>query len=170
MVRFRSAAIAAAILSLAAAAGAVERPTPSQEPAGAQAQFPRYVSLKSDSANGRHGPGEEHRIDWIYQRAGLPLQVTGESGPWRRVVDPDGAQVWIHESNLDARRTAYVAAEGDVPMKRTANANSRTLARLAPGVVVGFTGCQGDWRRVTVGGRVGWVPAAAVWGANCAGL
>ncbi len=168
MVRLRYAAIAAAILSLGAAAAAVERPEP-----GASAptpDLPRYVSLKSDNANGRHGPGEEHRIDWIYQRAGLPLQVTGESGPWRRVVDPDGAQVWIHESNLDQRRTAYVVAHGDVPMKRRANHNSRTIARLAPGVVVGFTGCDGDWRRVTVGGRVGWVPSAAVWGADCAGI
>ncbi len=168
MVRLRSAAIAAAILSLGAAAAAVERPQASTN--APSPDLPRYVSLKSDNANGRHGPGEEHRIDWIYQRAGLPLQVTGESGPWRRVVDPDGAQVWIHESNLDQRRTAYVVAHGDVPMKRRANHNSRTIARLAPGVVVGFTGCDGDWRRVTVGGRVGWVPSAAVWGADCAGI
>ena len=51
---------------------------------------PRYVSLRTEGANGRHGPGLEHRVDWIYERAGLPLMVTGESGPWRRVRDPDG--------------------------------------------------------------------------------
>ena len=61
---------------------------------------PRYVSLKTAGANGRHGPGLEHRVDWVYERAGLPLQVTGESGPWRRVVDPDGDTVWMHAQNL----------------------------------------------------------------------
>jgi SH3-like domain-containing protein len=127
---------------------------------------PRFVSLKTPGANGRHGPGLEHRVDWIYERAGLPLQVTGESGPWRRVVDPDGDQVWIHAQNLDQRRTAYV--QEAVALRRNARESAPVLAYLAPGVVVGFTGCDGEWRRVTVGGRIGWVPANVVWGTDCA--
>jgi len=34
---------------------------------------PRFVSLRTPGANGRHGPSVENRVDWIYQRAGLPL-------------------------------------------------------------------------------------------------
>lgn len=128
---------------------------------------PRYVSLKTQGANGRHGPGLEHRIDWVYERAGLPLQVTAESGPWRRVVDPDGAEVWMHAQNLDQRRTAYVREL--TALRRTARPGAQTVAMLAPGVIGAVTGCEGDWRRVAVGGRVGWVQASALWGADCSG-
>jgi SH3-like domain-containing protein len=126
---------------------------------------PRFVSLKTSGANGRHGPGLEHRVDWIYERIGLPLQVTGESGPWRRVVDPDGATVWMHAQNLDQRRTVYVRQP--VTLRRGARESAQTVAYLQPGVVGALTGCEGDWRRVAVGGRVGWVQSEALWGGDC---
>jgi len=127
---------------------------------------PRFVSLKAEGANGRRGPGLEHQIEWVYERAGLPLQVTGESGPWRRVVDPDGDQVWIHAQNLEQRRTAYVTEA--VALRRHARESAAIVAYLSPGVVTGFTGCDGDWRRVTIRGRIGWVEASALWGTDCA--
>ncbi|MEZ6024121.1 MAG: SH3 domain-containing protein [Hyphomonadaceae bacterium] len=131
--------------------------------------MPRYVSLRVDNANGRRGPGLDHHVEWIYARAGLPLQVTGESGPWRRVVDPDGDQVWMHAQNLDPRRTGYVTRA--VALRRAARENAHTVAYLAPGVIGALTGCEGDWRRIAVGGRVGWVEKDAVWGGDdCAGV
>jgi len=129
---------------------------------------PRFVSLKTPGANGRHGPGLEHRVDWIYERAGLPLQVTGESGPWRRVRDPDGDQVWMHAQNLDQRRTVYVRQA--TALRRTPHGGSHTVAYLGQGVVGAITGCNGEWRRVAVGGRIGWVANDALWGGDCTGL
>lgn len=130
---------------------------------------PRYVSLKTEGANGRRGPGLEHRVDWVYERVGLPLQITGESGPWRRVRDPDGDQVWIHAQNLDTRRMAYLTEA--TTLRRQAREGSSTVAYLAPGVIGALTGCQGEWRRVAIGGRVGWVRQDAVWGGDdCTGL
>ena len=129
---------------------------------------PRFVSLKTEGANGRHGPGLEHRVDWIYERAGLPLMVTGESGPWRRVRDPDGAEVWMHAQNLDQRRTVYVSQA--TALRRSARGGGDVIAYLGPGVIGAVTACEGDWRRVAVGGRVGWVENGALWGGDCAGL
>lgn len=131
--------------------------------------IPRYASLKTEGANGRHGPGLEHRIDWIYRRAGLPLEITGESGPWRRVRDPDGDQVWMYATNLDSRRTVYVTR--DASLRRNPRPGAQAVATLAAGVIGALTGCTSDWARVAIGGRVGWVEKAAVWGADdCAGL
>ncbi len=133
--------------------------------------IPRYVSLAVDDANGRHGPGLDHKVDWIYERAGLPLRVTGESGPWRRVMDPDGAEVWMHQQNLKARRTVYVASENDAPLRSAPRASAKPAAFLAHGVTGALTACRGDWRRITVGARVGWVKAQALWAADdCTGL
>ena len=125
---------------------------------------PRFVSLKTEGANGRQGPSVENRVDWIYQRAGLPLEVTAESGPWRRVRDPDGAQTWMHAQNLDTRRTAYV--EHAAVLRQIGHADARPVAYLAPGVIGALTGCQGEWRRIAVGGRVGWVLRNDLWGAD----
>lgn len=130
---------------------------------------PRYVSLRTDTANGRHGPGTDQRVDWIYERAGLPLQVIGESGPWRRVRDPAGDESWMHAQNLDPRRTVYVRQA--TAIRRDPRDHAQPVAYLAVGVIGAVTGCQGAWRRVAVGGRVGWVETAALWGGDdCPGL
>ena len=137
---------------------------------GAEAEL-GYVSLRVAGANGRHGPGLDQRVDWIYQRAGLPLQVTGQSGPWRRVRDPDGGEVWMHVQNLDARRTFFAPPGREIVLRRAPQASAQAVARLAPGVVGALTGCEGEWRRVSVGGRVGWAKQDALWGGeDCAGL
>ena len=53
--------------------------------------LPRFVSLKSSEVNVRRGPSLTHRIDWVYKRRDLPVEVTAEYGHWRRVRDRDGA-------------------------------------------------------------------------------
>ena len=154
-----AAAAAVCLLSLNAAAAGP----------GAADGASRFLSLRTDGANGRRGPGLEHRIDWIYARPGLPLLVTGESGPWRRVRDPDGGEVWMHTQNLEQRRMAYVRTAAD--MRSHPRAGARVKAHLAPGVIGALTGCEEGWLRIAIGGRVGWVEAPAIWGAEgCAGL
>ena len=93
-----------------------------------QPACPRFVSLKTEGVEGRHGPGLEHRVDWIYERAGLPVQVLAESGAWRRVRDPDGAEVWMHAQNLDARRTVYVREPATLRRTARAGGASRRLS------------------------------------------
>ena len=49
--------------------------------------IPRYVSLKVKEANARRGPSLSHKIDWIYKRKNMPLEIYGEYENWRRVRD-----------------------------------------------------------------------------------
>ena len=49
--------------------------------------LPRYVSMKASKGNVRRGPSVTHRIDWVFMRRNMPLQITAEYGHWRRVVD-----------------------------------------------------------------------------------
>ena len=53
--------------------------------------LPRYVSMKAAEGNVRRGPSLTHRIDWVFKRRGMPLQITAEYGNWRKVQDRDGA-------------------------------------------------------------------------------
>ena len=58
--------------------------------------LPRFVSLKASKANARRGPSLSHRIDWVYKRKHMPLEVYAEYENWRRVRDIDGAGGWVH--------------------------------------------------------------------------
>jgi SH3-like domain-containing protein len=130
------------------------------------AALPHFMSLKTEGANGRRGPSSDQPVLWIYQRVGLPLQITGESGSWRRVRDPDGVTVWMQLRNLDERRSVIVRGREDAPMRFEAEPKSHVKAYLAPGVVGYITGCSGPWRRIVVGSRAGWVSVEALWGAD----
>ncbi len=73
---------------------------------------PRYVSLKTDRVNLREGPSKDHRTAWVYQRAGLPVEIIAEYETWRRIRDSEGTEGWVLHSLLSGRRTALVQPWG----------------------------------------------------------
>ena len=62
--------------------------------------LPRFVSLKGTEGNARRGPSLTQRIDWVFTRRGMPLEITAEFENWRLVVDKDGAGGWVHYALL----------------------------------------------------------------------
>lgn len=128
----------------------------------------RFMSLRGEEVEGRNGPSANQRLQWLYQRAGLPVMVLAERDGWRHVRDPGGDEVWIRNTDLDARRTIYVREQAT--LRRTARSGGQVVAYLMPGVIGAVTACDGDWRRVAIGGRIGWVQNSALWGGECAGL
>lgn len=130
---------------------------------------PRYVSLKTDRVNLREGPSKEHRTRWVYQRAGLPMEVTAEFETWRRVRDADGTEGWVLHSLLSGRRTALVAPwskkkDEVFPMRATAGEDAAVVARLQPGVVISVASCANAWCRVSVGAINGYIRQERLWG------
>ena len=45
--------------------------------------MPRYVSLKASKAHARRGPSLSHRIDWVFTRKNMPLEIYAEYENWR---------------------------------------------------------------------------------------
>ncbi|MEJ8572745.1 SH3 domain-containing protein [Microbaculum marinum] len=129
--------------------------------------LPRFVSLKSDRINVRAGPGEDHRVSWIFAKAGLPVEIIAEYDNWRRIRDSEGAEGWVFHSLLSGRRTALVAPwseEKTLDMFRNPDRDERVAARLEPGVLVNLEKCDGSWCRVTVSDVNGWMPQDQLWG------
>lgn len=125
--------------------------------------LPRFVSLKSAEVNVRRGPSLSHRIDWIYQRRDMPLQVVAEYGNWRRVIDRDGLGGWVHYIMLSGNRTVIVDAELQ-PLYSRPDFNSTQQALLENGVIARIDECQADWCRLRADGQRGWAPKTALWG------
>ncbi len=125
--------------------------------------IPRFVSLKASEGNVRRGPSLTQKIDWVYKRRNLPLEVTAEYGHWRRVRDRDGVGGWIHYSLLSGIRTVIVEADM-LPLRRAATDNAQVNARAEMGVIARLGECALDWCRITAGNQAGWVPKSAIWG------
>lgn len=129
---------------------------------------PRYVSLKSDRVNLREGPSKDHRTSWVFQRAGLPVEITAEFETWRKVRDSEGSEGWVLHSLLSGRRTALIAPwkKSEVlPLFVKAETGSEQVAKLQTGVIANIKQCSGKWCRVFGEGFDGFIEQANLWGA-----
>src|SRR5271157_6379235 len=113
--------------------------------------LPRFASLKTDRVNLREGPSKDHATKWVYQRAGLPVEITAEFEIWRRVRDSEGVEGWVLHSLLSGRRTALVT-----PSKKAENSKvyarpsdgADLAATLQSGVIVNLRKCDDGWCQI----------------------
>ncbi len=129
--------------------------------------LPRFASLKTDRVNLREGPSKDHATKWVYQRAGLPVEITAEFEVWRRVRDSEGVEGWVLHSLLSGRRTALVT-----PSKKGENSkiygrpseSGDLTATLQSGVIVNIRSCDGSWCLVDGDGFKGYIEQVKLWG------
>ena len=154
-------AIALAGPAGAAAAGgaSAERQTPSGMP------VPRYVSLKFDKVNARAGPGDDHKLLFVYRVRGLPLQVIAETSEWRRVCDPEGTLAWVHKRTTDGRRTIMNTSTQAVAMLKRPKEGYKVAAYLNPKSIAALDRCEKGWCKVKADHVSGWAPEGELWGA-----
>ena len=157
---FRKLAVIAALLSMIFAGQAVvaqERGPVTNLP------MPRFVSLKAGEANVRRGPSLTHRIDWVFKRRGMPMEITGEYGHWRRVRDRDGVGGWVHYSLLSGVRTVIIEADLTALYQRQ-DPTSPVNVHLEAGVIARIDQCGPEWCRLRADGYKGWTLRSAIWG------
>ena len=128
---------------------------------------PRYVSLKSDHVNLREGPSKEHRTLWIYQRAGLPVEITAEFETWRKIRDSEGTEGWVLHSLLSGRRTALVAPwkkDTFLQLRASSSDAAAISANLQPGVLASVKRCDNGWCRIYGDNFDGYIQETNLWG------
>lgn len=173
------AAAAIAAILLAGSVRAVEATDAPAEPAIGRVEdgrgqvtnlpVPRFVSLKTSEGNVRRGPSLTHRIDWVFTRRDMPLQIVAEHGNWRRVVDRDGMGGWIHYALLSGVRTVMVETDM-VELRSRPDERASVRAQAELGVIARLGACSRDWCEITAGGESGWVQKAAIWGVDAGEL
>jgi len=125
--------------------------------------LPRFVSMKANTGNARRGPSLTHRVDWVFKRENMPLEIIAEYGNWRRVRDIDGAGGWMHYALLSGVRTVIV--QKDYTALRTRPEPAADPNAYAEQGVVAFLGqCKRDWCEITADGLKGWVLKTELWG------
>ena len=127
--------------------------------------IPRYVSLKVKEANARRGPSLSHKIDWIYKRKNMPLEIYGEYENWRRVRDFEGLGGWVHYTLLSGIRFVLVKNEL-LEMRLLPSIDAQVIAKIPQHNIATLDKCTKDWCRITDDGYKGWVPKCHFWGPN----
>lgn len=134
--------------------------------------LPRFVSLKSDRVNLRNGPGTEYPTSWVFQRAGLPVEVISEFESWRQIRDAEGTTGWVLQSLLSGRRTALVApwdaksgaARPQIAVHAGESDGSRTVVMVEAGVIANVASCNGRWCEVSIDAYRGYIEQKRLWG------
>ncbi len=125
--------------------------------------LPRFVSMKAAESNVRRGPSLTHRVDWVFKRRGMPLEITAEYGHWRRVQDRDGAGGWVHYALLSGARTVLIE-EDLLQVHARPDPQSQVTAAFELGVVARLGECSRDWCKISADGYKGWVQKHQLWG------
>ena len=155
----------AGLLALAAPAGPAQAASDTGSATGLP--IPRFVSVKPNKVNVHIGPTMGHEVAWVYNRSGLPVEITAEFENWRRIRDWEGAEGWVYHSLLSGRRTCLVTSRSKdelIPVHDKADPQSSVVARLETGVVGSVKRCNGSWCRVVGEGFDGWVAQERLWG------
>jgi SH3-like domain-containing protein len=126
-------------------------------------EIPRFVTMRAQKANVRRGPSLDHQIDWIFERPGLPVVVTGEFGHWRKIQDPDGDQGWVHRALISGVRRGMIQVE-EAPVRKSKGEMSEIIGVALKGVIVRLGVCEGGVCEVTWKNVTGWVKEDNLWG------
>lgn len=151
----------------------------STPPALAQAEsvsglkLPRFVTTRSNPINVRVGPGTKYDVAWNYTVPGIPVEIIQEFDTWRKIRDVEGDEGWVHQSLLSGNRAGYATplmANGEVLIHANKSGDAAVRARLAPGVRVTISECDGNWCNVSAAqagthqSYSGWVAQPELWG------
>jgi len=155
-------------------AGAQQRAadaTPASQTVGPSGrQVPRFASLKSDRVHSRQGPGTDHKVLWVYRRAGLPIEVVREFEGWWQVRDSEGAEGWVLQTLISGRRTALItpwelkSGSTKVQLLSDDHTGAQPVAIVEAGVVANVRTCDTRWCYVSIGDYRGYLEQKLLWG------
>ncbi len=136
-----------------------------EKPEGSAPKLPRFASLRSDDVNMRVGPGTRYRIEWVYKRRDLPVEIEREYDVWRWVRDPDGIQGWVHQATLMGRRS-FMVQNSNATLRSDPTDTASAVAILTPGVIGRIRSCEAasEWCNVQTGSYRGYLRRQAFWG------
>ncbi|MBU3937108.1 MAG: SH3 domain-containing protein [Proteobacteria bacterium] len=121
------------------------------------------VSVSSDQARMRSGPGEKYPIQWELS-VGFPLKVIARQGKWLKVTDYESDKGWIYKP-LVAKTPHMIVKAAKTIIRSSPGDNQRMVANANRGVGLRTIKQKKGWVQVKhESGLVGWVRRDTLWG------
>ena len=126
--------------------------------------LPRFISIKSSEANLRIGPSKDYPIILKYTYKNLPLMVIDEFDKWRKVVDWEKNEGWIHLSLLSNKRFGIIKKKKDNYANVYAKPDNNLVGKLGSGNIVKINKCINVWCKIKLDKHRGWIKKTNIWG------
>jgi SH3-like domain-containing protein len=126
-------------------------------------QASTMVSVASDSASLRSGPGDKYPVVWNLSE-GFPLRAVEELGDWYKVEDFEGDSGWLRKKLVGKER--YVIVKGEKANVRSGPSDRyKLIGKANRGVVFQVLKVKDKWVKIKHGdGLTGWVSRSLLWG------
>lgn len=122
-----------------------------------------YLSITTDNANVRTGPGTNYPSSMeLFQ--GYPLKVIKKQGEWYKITDFEKDSGWVHKSIVKKSDTVIVNAKKSINMRSGPTTKDAVVADVERGVVLTRVSEKGKWTKVRhSSGTTGWVYSPLLW-------
>jgi SH3-like domain-containing protein len=121
------------------------------------------VSISSDKARMRSGPGEKYPIKWELG-VGYPLKVIGRQGNWIKVTDFESDTGWIYKK-LVGKTPHLIVKNKETTLRKGPGKNQPVVGNATRGVVLRTLNRKPGWAQVRhATGLTGWVQRDTLWG------
>ena len=121
-----------------------------------------YLILKNNKVNVRYGPSFDHPIKFIYKKAQLPLKVIDKKENFRRIIDHQRNNGWIHVSQL--RKSNSLITMSQKILFKNPTKYSKPVAKIDKGRLLVLKKCENNWCNVKTGQFSGWISKLNIWG------
>jgi SH3-like domain-containing protein len=122
-----------------------------------------YLSITTDNANVRTGPGTNYPASMeLFQ--GYPLKIEKKEGEWFKITDFENDSGWVHESIVKKADTVIVKSGKSINMRSGPSTKDSIVADVERGVVLTRISDEGDWTNVRhSSGTTGWIHNSLLW-------
>jgi SH3-like domain-containing protein len=127
-------------------------------------KIPRFVSLKSNDVNLRKGSSTNYPIVLKYTNKNLPIEIIDEYDHWRKTIDIEGNQGWIHKNLIKGNRFAITNQNYISPLQIKNKPQGRVIGTIGKNNIVKINKCFLDWCSISHENKRGWVEKINLWG------
>ncbi|MDR0640244.1 MAG: hypothetical protein LBF65_00695 [Holosporales bacterium] len=131
---------------------------------------PYYASIKRSNADAYRGPGKQYKVVCLYKCPSVPVIITAKYDHWRRIIDPDGEECWIHKNQLSPKRSVMVIKKEGTGLFSAPKRDEHQIAHVKKNVIMSLISVQNGWCKVEGrhGGNTytGWIEAKHLFGVS----
>ena len=127
-------------------------------------KLPRFVSTKSDESNLRVGANLDYPILLTYKVENFPLKIIDEYEIWRKVIDIDGNQGWMHKSLLQSNRYGIIKTAHEQAVQVYNKPEGSIVGKIGNRNIVKINKCFNLWCHISLNNQQGWINKINVWG------